>query len=215
VYIVLLGAPGAGKGTQASVLAERLSLPHIATGNLFRAALAKNTRLGQLAKPYMESGQLVPDQITTDMLVERLTEPDGAVGALLDGYPRTVEQARSLEAALKERGLRVDRAVSIEVAEDELLRRLTGRWICRQCQTPFHEVERPPKTPGVCDVCGGELYQRADDTEETVRRRLEVYFRQTAPLIDFYRNAGVLLEVDGQQPVDTVTSDILAALDHA
>ncbi|MDA8216971.1 MAG: adenylate kinase [Dehalococcoidales bacterium] len=212
MFVVLLGAPGAGKGTQAKVLSERLKLPHVASGDLFRAALANDTRLGRLARPYMESGQLVPDEITTEMVVERLLEPDCAQGAILDGYPRTVEQARSLDVALGEQGLAVDRVVYINVPSEELTRRLTGRWICRQCQTPYHEVERPPKVAGVCDVCGGELYQRTDDTAETVQRRLRVYFQQTAPLIGYYREKGILLEVNGQQGIQAVTDDVLKVL---
>jgi len=215
VFVVLLGAPGAGKGTQAAVLTERLGLPHVASGDLFRANLAQNTRLGQLARPYVESGQLVPDNITTEMVVDRLLQPDCARGAILDGYPRTVEQARSLDVALGERGLQVDKVVYVEVPVEELTRRLSGRWICRQCQTPYHEVERPPKVAGVCDVCGGELYQRTDDKPETVRKRLEVYFAQTAPLIDYYRDKGLLLQVNGQQSVADVACDMLAALGTA
>ncbi len=212
MFVVLLGAPGAGKGTQAKVLAEQLALPHIASGDLFREALAKDTRLGRLVRPYVESGQLVPDHITTEMVVERLLQADCARGAILDGYPRTVEQARSLEQALSERQLRVDKAVYIAVSDEELMRRLSGRWICRSCQTPYNGVDRPPKVAGVCDVCGGQLYQRADDQADTVRRRLEVYVQQTAPLIAYYRAKGVLVEINGQQDVEGVTRDILAAL---
>lgn len=212
MYVVLLGAPGAGKGTQAAMLSERLGLPHISTGNIFRAALANNTRLGQLAKPYMESGQLVPDDITTQMVVERLTQADAREGALLDGFPRTVEQARALDAALAEQGLKVDRAVSIEVDREELIRRLTGRRLCRDCQTPYHVTEQPPKVPGICDQCGGELYQRTDDQEETVRKRLDVYAKQTAPLVDYYRAKGALVEVNGQQPIEAVLQDMLKAV---
>ena len=212
MYVVLLGAPGAGKGTQAKVLSERMELPHVASGDLFREALAKDTRLGRLVRPYVESGQLVPDHITTEMVVERLMQPDCARGAILDGYPRTVEQARSLDEALREKGLQVDKAVYIAVPNEELIRRLSGRWICRKCQTPYHEVERPPKVPGVCDACGGELYQRVDDTVETVRKRLEVYFQQTAPLIDYYRQKDVLVEVNGQQSIEEVTRDVIVAL---
>jgi adenylate kinase len=209
---VLLGAPGAGKGTQAKIISQQLGLPHVASGDLFRDNLANNTRLGQLVRPYVESGQLVPDAITTEMVVDRLMRPDCAKGVILDGYPRTVEQARSLDEELTARGLRVDRAVSIDVPAEELTRRLSGRWICRACQAPYHEVERPPKVAGVCDLCGGELYQRVDDTPETVRRRLEVYFAQTAPLIDYYRDQGVLAAVDGQQSIEAVTRDVLEAL---
>jgi adenylate kinase len=209
---VLLGAPGAGKGTQAKIISQQLGLPHVASGDLFRENLANNTRLGQLVRPYVESGQLVPDAITTEMVVDRVMRQDCAKGVILDGYPRTVEQARSLDEALAARGLRVDRAISIDVPAEELTRRLSGRWICRGCQAPYHEVERPPKVAGVCDACGGELYQRVDDTAETVRRRLEVYFTQTAPLIDYYRDQGVLAAVDGQQSIEAVTREVLEAL---
>jgi adenylate kinase len=209
---VLLGAPGAGKGTQAKIISQQVGLPHVASGDLFRENLANNTRLGQLVRPYVESGQLVPDAITTEMVVDRLMRPDCANGVILDGYPRTVEQARSLDEALTARSLRVDRAISIDVPAEELTRRLSGRWICRACQVPYHEVERPPKVAGVCDDCGGELYQRVDDTADTVRRRLGVYFEQTAPLIDYYRDQGVLATVDGQQSIDAVTRDVLEAL---
>lgn len=213
LYVVLLGAPGAGKGTQAKVISEQIGLPHIASGDLFREHLAKNTRLGQMVKPFLESGQLVPDAITTEMVVDRLTRPDSAKGAILDGFPRTCEQARSLDEALDAKGLRVDRAVSIDVSPEELIRRLSGRWICRQCQTPYHESERPPSQAGVCDVCGGQLYQRVDDQPDTVRKRLQVYFEQTAPLIDHYHQAGVLVAVNGEQDIAAVTRDLLAALD--
>lgn len=212
MHVVLLGAPGAGKGTQAKIISQRLGLPHVASGDLFRENLANDTRLGQLVRPYLESGQLVPDAITTEMVVERLVRPDCSRGVILDGYPRTVEQARSLDEALAARDLRVDRAVNIAVAEEELLRRLSGRWICRKCQAPYHESERPPRVAGVCDLCGGELYQRVDDSAETVRKRLEVYFAQTAPLVDYYREQGKLAEVDGQQSVEAVTADVLKAL---
>ncbi|MHB1004461.1 MAG: adenylate kinase [Chloroflexota bacterium] len=212
MYVVLLGAPGAGKGTQAKVMSGRMRLPHVASGDLFRENLASNTRLGQLVRPYVESGQLVPDNITTEMVVERLMRPDCARGAILDGYPRTVDQARSLDTALGRQGLRVDKALYIEVAPEELVRRLSARWICRGCQTPYHETENPPKVKGVCDACGGELYQRVDDAPETVKRRLNVYFDQTAPLIEYYRDANVLVAVDGQQGIEEVTRDVLAAL---
>ncbi len=215
MFVVLLGAPGAGKGTQAKVLSERLHLPHVASGDIFRANLANDTRLGQQARPYVESGQLVPDDLTTAMVMDRLEQPDCAAGALLDGYPRTVEQARSLDSELAKRGLTLDRVVYIRVPTVDLLRRLTGRWICRQCQTPYHEVTAPPTVRGVCDVCGGELYQRTDDKPETVQKRLNVFFAQTAPLIDYYQKAGILVEVDGQKGIEDVTRDVLAALGAA
>lgn len=212
MYLVLLGAPGAGKGTQAHALSERLDLPHVASGDIFRANLANNTHLGQLARPYVESGRLVPDDITTAMVMERLGQPDCAKGAILDGYPRTVEQARALDEALAARGLKLNKVIYINVPTDVLVRRLSGRWICRQCQTPFHEVTAPPKTMGLCDVCGGELYQRSDDTVETVQKRLRVFFDETAPLVDYYMALGLLVEVDGRQSIEEVTRGVLAAL---
>jgi adenylate kinase len=215
VFVVLLGAPGAGKGTQAKVLSERLNLPHVASGDIFRANLANDTRLGQQARPYVESGQLVPDELTTAMVMDRLEQPDCAKGALLDGFPRTVAQARSLDGELASRGLKLDRVVYIRVPTLELMRRLTGRWICRQCQTPYHEVTAPPTVQGVCDVCGGELYQRTDDKPETVQKRLDVFLEQTAPLVDYYQNAGILVEVDGQKGIEDVTRAVLAALGAA
>ncbi len=212
IYVVLLGAPGAGKGTQAKIVASQVGLVHVASGDLFRENLSQNTRLGQLVKPYLESGQLVPDAITTEMVVDRLQRDDCAKGVMLDGYPRTVAQAESLDAALVAAGKQVDSAIYIEVPVEELTRRLSGRWICRACQAPYHEVEKPPRVSGVCDVCGGELYQRADDVPETVRKRLDVYFSQTAPLIDYYKSAGVLTRADGQGRIEQVTESILQAL---
>ncbi|MFH1651382.1 MAG: adenylate kinase [Chloroflexota bacterium] len=212
MYLVLLGAPGAGKGTQAVNLAERLGVVQVASGDLFRKALAEKTPLGRQAQSYMEKGQLVPNDITVKMVLERLAKPDCARGAVLDGFPRTLEQAQALDTALKSQGKAIDRVVYIAVAEAELLKRLSGRWICRNCQAPYHEVDSPPKTPGECDRCGGELYQRADDKVETVRERLKVYFSETAPLIDYYRKAGKLVEVDGVGTVAGVGQRIAAAL---
>lgn len=212
-YIILLGAPGSGKGTQADTLKKSLGLAHVASGDLFREAAQKGTELGKLAKSYMEKGQLVPDKVTVGMVLERLKEPDCAGGALLDGFPRTLEQASALEEALqRERGKGIDKVLYIEVSEPELLARLSGRWICRQCQHPYHTVNFPPKVAGVCDKCGGELYQRTDDTLETARKRLEVYFAQTTPLIDHYVRKSVLARVDGEQQVEKVGNDLLAAV---
>ncbi len=213
INIVFLGAPGAGKGTQAANVAEKLSLAHIATGDLFRQAQSQDTELARQAKYYMEKGQLVPDEITIKMVLERIAEPDCAGGVIFDGFPRNLNQAESLDKALAGQGKAVDKVVYIKVAEEELLKRLTGRWICRDCQTPYHEVNSPPKEKGKCDKCGGELYQRADDKEETIKERLQVYFNETAALIDYYSRAGKLLEIDGQGTVDEVGARILGALE--
>ncbi|MFC1961834.1 adenylate kinase [Chloroflexota bacterium] len=211
VYLILLGAPGAGKGTQAVKLAEELGLPQVASGDLFRQALERKTELGLEAKAYMEKGQLVPNEITVKMMLGRLAEPDCAQGAILDGFPRSLEQAKALDEALKGQGKAIDRAVYISVPEEELLKRLGGRWICRKCQTPYHEIDSPPKVLGRCDRCGGELYQRADDNAETVKKRLEVYFAETAPLIDYYRWGCKLLEIDGMGSVAEVSRRVLTA----
>ena len=212
MYIVILGAPGAGKGTQAAVVAEKLKAAHIATGDMFREAQEQETELARQAVSYMEKGQLVPDEITIRMVLERIAAPDCVNGVVFDGFPRNLKQAEALDEALVEQGKTVGKVVYIKVPETELLERLSGRWICRQCQTPYHALNSPPKTPGKCDRCGGELYQRADDTVETVKERLKVYFVQTAPLIDYYTRAGKLLEVDGEGGVDEVGERILASI---
>ena len=212
MYIVILGAPGAGKGTQAAVVAEKLKAAHIATGDMFREAQEQETELARQARSYMEKGQLVPDEITIRMVLERIAAPDCVNGVVFDGFPRNLKQAEALDEALVEQGKTVDKVVYIKVSETELLERLSGRWICRQCQTPYHALNSPPKTPGKCDRCGGELYQRADDTVETVKERLRVYFAQTAPLIDYYTRAGKLLEVNGEGRVDEVGERILALI---
>ena len=213
MFIVLLGAPGAGKGTQASVISQKLNLPHMATGDLFRQAVQKGSKLGQTVKDYMDKGLLAPDEVTIQVVSERLNEPDCKNGCLLDGFPRTVTQAKALDKALAERGKAMDMGLYIEVPEQELLKRLLGRWICRQCQTPYHEVSSPPKVKGKCDKCGGELYQRADDTEATVEERLKVYFAQTMPVLDYYQKQGKLVKVDGKQEIEEVSKDIVKILD--
>jgi len=212
VYIILLGAPGAGKGTQAVMLAEKLKLVQVASGDLFRQALAQETELGKQAKVYMEKGQLVPDEITIQMVLERLAAPDCKNGAILDGFPRNLQQAKALDNALAPHSKATDRVVYIKVSEGELLKRLSGRWICRKCQAPYHEVESPPKVEGKCDRCGGELYQRADDNVETIKNRLEVYFAETSPLIDYYKQADKLLEINGEGNAAEVNKRIAAAL---
>jgi len=212
VYIILLGAPGAGKGTQAVMLADKLKLVQVASGDLFRQALAQETELGKKAKVFMEKGQLVPDEITIQMVLERLVAPDCKNGAILDGFPRNTQQAKALDKALAQQSKAIDRVAYIKVSEGELLKRLSGRWICRKCQAPYHEVDSPPEVKGKCDRCGGELYQRADDNVETVKKRLEVFFAETSPLIDYYEQAGKLLEINGEGGAAEVNQRIAAAL---
>ena len=212
MYIVFLGAPGAGKGTQAALVAQKLNMAHIASGDLFRQALEKQTELGLKAKAYMEKGELVPDEITIAMVLERISAPDCKAGIILDGFPRNLEQAEELDKVLEKQSKIIDRAISIKVPEEELVKRLSGRWICRNCQTPYHEVDSPPRIVGKCDKCGGELYQRADDNVETVKNRLGVYFNQTTPLIDYYNRVGKLTEVVGTGTIDEISQRILAVL---
>jgi adenylate kinase len=212
MYIILLGAPGAGKGTQAALLSQKMKLAHIASGDLFRQALTKGTELGLQAKGYMEKGQLVPDEITIKMVLERIGAPDCGNGIILDGFPRNVEQAKALDKSLKLNAKSIDKTVYIKVSEAELLKRLTGRWICRKCQAPYHEVSSPPKIKGKCDKCGGELYQRADDNTETIKKRLEVFFTETTPLIEYYKKAEKLLEILGEGSMDEICERIVLAL---
>jgi adenylate kinase len=208
----MLGAPGAGKGTQADILSQELNLPHIASGDLFRQALEKRTEIGLLAKGYMDKGELVPDEITTKMILERIDQPDCAPGCLFDGFPRTLRQAKALDKALKEQGRTIDRAIYIEASIEELVKRLSGRWLCRACQTPYHITNSPPKTPGKCDRCGGELYQRPDDREETVKERLNVFLAQTVPILDYYKKQGKLVRVNGNLEMEEVARRIVSAL---
>lgn len=212
MIVVLMGPPGAGKGTQAARLAERLAVAHVASGDLFREALAAGTPLGRQAQVYMGRGELVPDDIVVQMVLERLARPDCQRGVVLDGFPRTAAQAEALAAALAAQGRRVDAALLIEVPDAAILERMTGRRICRQCQAPYHVRFNPPARAGICDRCGGELYQRDDDREETVRKRLEVYREQTLPLVAYYRDQGVLQEIDGLGGLDEVTQRLLGAL---
>lgn len=212
MYIILVGAPGAGKGTQAGIIAEEFKLVQVASGDLFRQALQQETELGKQAQSYMEKGMLVPDEITVKMVLDRISAPDCENGAILDGFPRNLGQAKALDDALAGQGKAIDKVVYIKVSEGELLKRLGGRWICRNCQTPYHEVDSPPKVQGRCDKCGGELYQRADDTPETVKKRLGVYFAETIPLIDYYAGAGKLEEVDGEGSVGEVSRKVLTVL---
>jgi len=212
MYIIMLGAPGAGKGTQADILSQEMDLPHIASGDLFRQALEKKTEVGLLAKSYMDKGELVPDEVTIKMILERINQPDCAFGCLFDGFPRTLPQAKVLDKALKKQGKSIDKAIYIEVSNEELVRRLSGRWLCRICQTPYHIISSPPKTPGKCDKCGGELYQRSDDREETVRDRLSIFFTQTVPILDYYEKQSRLIRVNGNLGIQEVAREIISAL---
>jgi len=212
MYVIILGAPGAGKGTQADILSQEMNLPHIASGDLFRQALEKKTELGLLAKSYMEEGKLVPDEITIKMILERIDAPDCSSGCLFDGFPRTLEQAEALDKAFADQGKTIDTAIYIKVPNEELVKRLSGRWICRNCQTPYHLLTSPPKTLGRCDKCGGELYQRPDDSEETVRKRLEVFFAQTMPILDYYKKQNKLIEIDGNLGIKEVAGETISAL---
>jgi adenylate kinase len=212
MYIVLLGAPGAGKGTQAAMLTEKMKLVQVASGDLFRKALQEQTELGKKAKAYMDKGQLVPDEITIQMVLDRLSAPDVKEGAILDGFPRNTEQAKALDKALKEKSKAIDKAVNIKVTEEEVLKRLSGRWVCRKCQTPYHEVDKKPKVKGACDKCDGQLYQRDDDKPETIKNRLQVYQKETAPLVEYYKKAGKLVEVVSEGGPDKVSKQILSAL---
>lgn len=213
MYIVLLGAPGAGKGTQAMEVSQKLGLVHVASGDQFREVRESDTDLGRLVKSYYDKGELVPDDVTIQMILSRLARPDCEKGCLLDGFPRTLQQAEALDEALAKQNKRVDKVVSIQVSEAELLRRLSGRWLCRKCGAPYHSVYAPPKKAGACDACGGELYQRPDDTEATAKNRLEVYNRQTAPLIKYYTGQRKLTAVDGEKTVEAVTQDMVATLE--
>lgn len=211
MFIVLLGPPGAGKGTQAQRIAVATKLVHISTGDMFRENVKNETDLGKLAKTFMDKGDLVPDEVTIQMLLERIGRDDAREGAMFDGFPRNVVQAQALDTALSAQGARIDHALLISVADDELIARLGGRWICRNCGTLYHERNDPPKQAGVCDKCGGELYQRDDDRPDVVRNRLEKQ-KPPADLIGHYRSAGVLTEIDGQQSLDDVTSALLGAI---
>ena len=210
--VVLLGAPGAGKGTQAPLLAARLGIPVVATGDLFRAAVRDGTPLGLEARRYMDAGQLVPDEITVKLLLERLGRPDAAAGVILDGFPRTGVQAAALDTALAARDTAVSAAVLVDVPSDELVRRMSGRWICKAAGHPYHEVSSPPRSAGVCDLDGSELYQRADDQPATIRARMDQQLGALAQVIEHYRASGVLRTVDGLQGIDAVAAAIDGAL---
>lgn len=211
MYCILLGAPGAGKGTQAALLSHELGLPRISSGDLFRENIRAATDLGREAKSYLDRGELVPDALTVAMILQRLGKRDCARGAILDGFPRTQGQAEALDAALAMFGRGIHRVINLTVGEAALLERLSGRWMCRSCGASFHNAFHPPKRHGVCDDCGDDLYQREDDHAETVANRLRVYFRQTSPLQRFYRERGLLVEVNGEQGIE----DVCEAMRHA
>ncbi|GLV52112.1 adenylate kinase [Thermobispora bispora] len=210
--VVLVGPPGAGKGTQAQYIASHLSVPKISTGDIFRANVSRGTELGKLAKEYMDRGELVPDEVTIAMVRDRLLQDDVREGFLLDGFPRNVPQAEVLKEMLAEFGASLDVVLELKVDDEEVIRRLSGRRTCRSCGKVWHVVFDPPAVEGVCDACGGELFQRDDDREETIRRRLEVYQEQTAPLISFYEKEGILAGIDATGPVEEVTQRALSVL---
>jgi adenylate kinase len=213
--IVLVGPPGAGKGTQAQYLAKNLSIPHISTGDLFRANISQGTPLGQQAQEYMKAGQLVPDEVTVGMAKDRMAQPDAAEGFLLDGFPRNLPQAKVLDDILTAAGLKLDAVLDLEVPEEEVVKRIAGRRTCRSDSShTFHVEYSPSKTEGRCDVCGGELYQREDDTEETVRRRLEVYHRETEPIVDYYEARGLVVTISALGRVAEVTQRAMDALER-
>jgi adenylate kinase len=210
--VVLLGAPGAGKGTQAEILRRTLGIPHVATGDLFRAAASEGSAIGKEARRYMERGQLVPDEITIRMVLDRLSEPDAGAGAILDGFPRTAAQARALDAALGERGSRVDRALLIDVPVEDLVRRLSGRWICAAAGHVYHDSVNPPRVAGRCDLDGSELIQRTDDRPETIRARLDGQLGALGEVVDHYRQQSVLRVIDGRRSIPDVADGLLSAL---
>jgi adenylate kinase len=212
MYVVILGPPGAGKGTQAQILSSETGLPRVASGDLFRQALEEGTEFGLVAKSYMEKGLLVPDDTTIDMILGRLEHTDCVSGCILDGFPRNLRQAEILDRALDRRGERVDKAIYIDVDEGELVKRLSGRWLCRNCQAPYHVTSSPPDTPGKCDKCGGKLYQRPDDREGTMRERLSVFLYQTAPILDYYEKQGKLIRIDGNMEVEDVANAMRSAV---
>lgn len=213
LYVVLFGALGSGKGTQARLLQDEFHIPQVATGDLFRHNLTNETDLGRLAKGYMDRGELVPDSVTNAMVAARLAQPDAGGGAVMDGYPRNTAQAQAFQELLAGRGASVAQAIYIKVNEPELMRRLTGRRVCRTCQATYHIVFNPPVTEGICDRCGGPLYQRDDDKDEAaIQKRLDIYFSDTLPVIQWYRSAKLLFEVDGEQAIDTVYETIATRL---
>ena len=211
--IIMLGAPGAGKGTQAKQIAAKYQIPHISTGDIFRANIKNGTELGKKAKTYMDQGALVPDELTCDLVVDRIQQPDAANGYVLDGFPRTIPQAEVLDKALTELGDKIDYAINVDVPDENIIKRMSGRRACVTCGATYHIVHIPPKKEGVCDTCGSELILRDDDKPETVKNRLDVYHKQTQPLIDFYTEKGVLRSVDGTVDMKDVFAAIVAILE--
>lgn len=212
MYILLMGPPGAGKGTQAAMLVEKFAIPHISTGDMFRAAVSEGTELGKQAKACMDAGQLVPDSITIGIVKERLAKPDCQNGFILDGFPRTIEQADALDNTLGELKIKLDRVINISVPAEDLISRATGRRICKNCGATYHVTYKPTQVEGKCDTCGGETYQRADDSEATMTKRLSVYAQQTKPLVEYYQDRGLYTEIEGRQAIDKVLTDIVASL---
>jgi adenylate kinase len=213
VNVLLMGPPGAGKGTQADLIKDRYPIPHISTGDMFREAVSTGTELGKEAKKYMDSGKLVPDEVTIGIVQERLAQDDCKEGFLLDGFPRTVKQAEALDQVLAKLGKKVEAAINITVPEDILYERMSGRISCRDCKTVYHLKFNPPAKAGICDKCGGELIQRSDDQGDTVKRRLEVYAEQTNPLIEYYEKQGVLYDIDGNRDSQAVFADIAKVME--
>ncbi len=214
MHIIIMGPPGAGKGTQAEKMVNDFGLVHISTGDMFREAVKKGTEMGKKAKEFMDKGELVPDDVVVGIVKERLSQPDCKEGILLDGFPRTIDQAEALEEVLKDLNMKIDAVINVEVAEEELLNRLTGRRVCENCGTTYHVKYNTPKVRNICDHCGGELYQRSDDTVETVKERLQVYRDQTKPIIDYYRKKGIYHEIDGWRAIDEVYADVMKRLNN-
>jgi adenylate kinase len=213
MQIVLFGPPGAGKGTQAKFLSEEFNIPHISTGDILRENVRKGTALGIKAKSYMDKGELVPDQLLNDLVRSRLEEPDTKKGFLLDGYPRTIPQAKALDEIMDDLNRKLSAVVNIDVGTGALVKRLSGRRICRSCGASYHVSFNPPKVKDTCDTCAGELYQRADDTEEAIKNRLAVYKKQTQPVLDYYKKKGVLVDIDGDREIEEVKADVIKALE--
>lgn len=211
-YLILLGAPGAGKGTQAQLLTEALGIPHLASGDVFRGVRAEDSEMGALVRSFYDRGMLVPDAVAIRLILTVLAREDYAAGAMLDGFPRTLDQARSLDEELAQENRAIWNVLYIRVSADELLQRIAGRWLCRSCSAVYHERFNPPKAAGTCDACGGDLYQRVDDKPETARVRLQTFFRETEPLIGYYSAQGKLCEVNGEQSVEAVGADLRACL---